>query len=114
MDNSNRKNEHRQENDLPPGSEGQKPDKESDNPASEKPRSSLTSIGPKASDMTETDLADEEMGNNQLQGDDQNKVRNERHAKPDETTETDSVEEGLKRRERGRAEREESGNRKKM
>ena len=114
MDNSSRRKEPRDESELPPGAGGQKPDKESEHPASEKPRSSLTSIGPKASDMTETDLAADEMGDNNLQGDDQDKVHNQRHAKPDEETETDSVEEGLKRREKGRAEREESGNRKKM
>lgn len=55
---------------------------------------------PDAHDMTETDLAAEKMGNNQLQGDDQLNVQNERHAQAEVTTETESVMEGLKRRER--------------
>lgn len=55
---------------------------------------------PDAHDVTDTDLAAEKMGNNQLQGDDQLNVQNERHAQAEVTTETDSVMEGLKRRER--------------
>jgi len=55
---------------------------------------------PDAHDVSETDLAAEKMGNNQLQGDDQLNVHNERHAQAEATTETDSVMEGLERRER--------------
>ena len=35
-----------------------------------------------ASRITQTDLANEQMGNNQLQGNDQESVRNQRHAVP--------------------------------
>ncbi|HAC57890.1 hypothetical protein [Parvibaculum sp.] len=62
---------------------------------------------PDAHDMTETDLAAEKMGNNQLQGDDQLNVQNERQAQAEVTTETESVMEGLKRRE---AQERKSGN----
>ena len=55
---------------------------------------------PDAHDVTETDLAADKMGNNQLQGDDQEKVHNERHAQAEVTTETDSIMEGLKRKEK--------------
>ena len=55
---------------------------------------------PDAHDLTETDLAAEKMGNNQLQGDDQENVHNQRHAQAEVTTGTDSVIEGLKRKER--------------
>lgn len=55
---------------------------------------------PDAHDLTETDLAADKMGNNQLQGDDQENVHNQRHAQAEVTTETDSVIEGLKRKER--------------
>jgi hypothetical protein len=48
--------------------------------------------------VTETDLAADKMGNNQLQGEDQESVHNERHAQAEVTTETDSVLEGLKRK----------------
>ncbi|MEM1307768.1 MAG: hypothetical protein AAGG99_09595 [Pseudomonadota bacterium] len=37
---------------------------------------------PAAHELTETDLANEKMGNNQLQGDDQKQVHNQRHAQP--------------------------------
>ncbi|MFN4229784.1 hypothetical protein [Parvibaculum sp.] len=62
---------------------------------------------PDAHDMMETDLAAEKMGNNQLQGDDQLNVQNERHAQAEVTTETESVMEGLRRRE---AQEQKSGN----
>jgi len=61
-------------------------------------RKDLADRTPDAHDVTETDLAADKMGNNQLQGDDQEKVRNERHAQADVTTETDGVVEGLKRK----------------
>lgn len=41
------------------------------------------------SDIRETDLAQQRMGKNRLQGDDQSNVRNERHAVPDVKTEPD-------------------------
>ncbi|WAJ27258.1 hypothetical protein [Antarcticirhabdus aurantiaca] len=41
--------------------------------------------------ITETDLAQERMGNNQLQGNDQESVHNQRHAVPDVKTETEGV-----------------------
>lgn len=50
-----------------------------------------------AAKITETDLASDKMGNNQLQGDDQELVRNQRHAVPDEKVETDGIVEGLKK-----------------
>ena len=53
---------------------------------------------PDAHDVTETDLAADKMGNNQLQGEDQESVHNERHSQAEVTTETDSVLEGLKRK----------------
>ncbi|PKQ08781.1 MAG: hypothetical protein CVT73_05835 [Alphaproteobacteria bacterium HGW-Alphaproteobacteria-12] len=56
---------------------------------------------PDAGDITETDLASDKMGDNELQGDDQLNVRNERHAQPDVTTEMDSVMDGLKRKASG-------------
>jgi hypothetical protein len=39
--------------------------------------------------ITESDLSQDIMGRNNLQGDDQDNVRNERRAVPDEKTETD-------------------------
>ncbi len=49
---------------------------------------------PRDSEVTQTDLANDVMGNNQLQGDDQINVRNERHAVPDvkQTADSDPVE----------------------
>ncbi len=47
------------------------------------------------------------MGNNQLQGNDQQEVRNQRHAVPDTTTKTESVVESLENMDKTvRAERE--------
>jgi hypothetical protein len=40
--------------------------------------------------LTETDLASNVMGDNALQGDDQENVRNQRHAQPDPRQEADS------------------------
>lgn len=53
-----------------------------------------------AHEVSETELAPDKMGNNQLQGEDQEKVHNERHAQAGVTKETDSVMEGLKRRDK--------------
>ena len=44
-----------------------------------------------STDLSRTDLAAEEMGNNSLQGNDQGNVRNERRAVPDVKTSTDGV-----------------------
>ncbi|WAJ29552.1 hypothetical protein [Antarcticirhabdus aurantiaca] len=41
--------------------------------------------------ITETDLAQERMGNNQIQGNDQENVHNQRQAVPDVKTETEGV-----------------------
>nr|WP_321443318.1 hypothetical protein [uncultured Cohaesibacter sp.] len=41
--------------------------------------------------LTEADIAQDKMGNNQLQGNDQAQVRNQRHAVPDVKQETDGV-----------------------
>ncbi len=43
-----------------------------------------------ARDIDETDLASERMGNNQLEGDDQTNVHNERKAAPDARQEADA------------------------
>ncbi len=43
----------------------------------------------KTEDLGETDLAQERMGRNSLQGNDQENVRNERHAVPDVKREPD-------------------------
>ena len=48
-------------------------------------------------DITETDLAQNKMGDNELQGDDQANVRNQHHAVPDVRTKTDGVIESLKK-----------------
>lgn len=44
-----------------------------------------------ASKVLETDLANDKMGNNELQGNDQEDVRNQRHAVPDAKVETEGV-----------------------
>ena len=73
-------------------------------PSTQKPggqtegRKGLAERTPDAHDVTGTDLAADKMGNNQLQGDDQESVHNQRHAQAEVTTETDSVMEGLKRK----------------
>lgn len=47
--------------------------------------------------LTEADLANRKMGDNDLQGDDQANVRNQRHAVPDTRLETDSIKESLRK-----------------
>ena len=47
--------------------------------------------------ITRADLAQDEMGNNQLQGDDQSNVRNQRHAVPDVKKKPDGVIESFKK-----------------
>ncbi len=49
----------------------------------------------KASELTESDFANEKMGNNQLQGDDQASVRNQRHAVAGVKQEAEGVIESL-------------------
>jgi hypothetical protein len=61
--------------------------------------------------LTETDLAPERMGNNSLQGDDQLRVHNERHAVPDEKTGTDDVIESLEKLDKDVRAREDLGKR---
>jgi hypothetical protein len=51
----------------------------------------------KDTEITQTDLSQDIMGRNKLQGDDQDNVRNERHAVPDEKTETDDIRESLQK-----------------
>ena len=46
---------------------------------------------PEAADLSRSDLAADEMDNNQLQGDDQESVRNERKAVPDARKKADGV-----------------------
>ena len=53
--------------------------------------------GVDASTVRESDLANQKMGDNQLQGDDQLNVRNQRHAVPDQKQETDGIIEGLEK-----------------
>lgn len=70
-----------------------------------------TSTAPRPHDtdagLTETDLAQERMGNNQLQGNDQEDVRNQRQAVPDVKTETEGVVESFENMDpKVRAERE--------
>lgn len=47
--------------------------------------------------LTETDLAQQKMGRNDLQGDDQDNVRNERHAVPEAKKQTDGVVESFRK-----------------
>lgn len=46
---------------------------------------------PEAHEIIEADLAQDKMGKNSLQGDDQSSVRNERHAEPDMKPEADDL-----------------------
>ncbi|MDF2373098.1 MAG: hypothetical protein P1V21_20150 [Rhizobiaceae bacterium] len=48
-------------------------------------------------DLTETDLAQDKMGDNALQGNDQSNTRNQRHAVPDVKQETDGIIESFKK-----------------
>lgn len=56
----------------------------------------------KARNLQESDLAQDVMGNNTLQGNDQRSVRNERHALPREKDEADSVIESFEKLEKGK------------
>lgn len=47
--------------------------------------------------LKRVDLADDEMGNNSLQGDDQANVRNQRHCVADARTEADGVTESFEK-----------------
>ena len=49
------------------------------------------------SELTETDLAQDKMGDNSLQGDDQANVRNQRHAQAGVRQEADGVIESFKK-----------------
>jgi hypothetical protein len=59
--------------------------------------------------LKRSDLAQDEMGNNQLQGDDQENVRNERHAQPDVKTEADGLVESFEKLEKDKRAREDLG-----
>jgi len=63
---------------------------------------------PAAHEITESDLAQDEMGKNSLQGEDQSSVRNQRHEVPDVKDEADnSIMETLEKSDKDiRAERE--------
>ena len=47
--------------------------------------------------LSEADLANRKMGDNDLQGDDQANVRNQRHAVPETKLETDSIKDSLEK-----------------
>jgi hypothetical protein len=51
----------------------------------------------RARDIRETDLAQERMGRNRLQGDDQQSVRNQRHSTPGVKREADDVVESFRK-----------------
>jgi len=51
----------------------------------------------RAGNLVESDFAQDKMGNNQLQGDDQNNVHNQRRAVPDAKTHTDGVVESFEK-----------------
>ena len=55
---------------------------------------------PAEGELSQADLAQEEMGNNQLQGDDQENVHNQRHAQPDAKDKADGIIEGLKKQDK--------------
>jgi hypothetical protein len=59
--------------------------------------------------VSESDLANERMGNNQLRGNDQENVRNQRHAVPDVKLETDSIEESFEKLDKEKRAREDLG-----
>ncbi|NNE24602.1 MAG: hypothetical protein HKN11_18535 [Rhizobiales bacterium] len=50
-----------------------------------------------SSQLSEVDIAQDKMGDNSLQGNDQANVRNQRHAVPDVKLETDGIIEGLEK-----------------
>ena len=83
-----------------------KPDEAREETPEQKPggktegRKDLADRTPDAHDVSETDLAADKMGNNRLQGDDQENVHNERHAQAEVSEETDSIMEGLKRKDK--------------
>lgn len=51
----------------------------------------MAEVRKRKDDLSETDLAQDKMGRNSLQGDDQTNVRNQRKAVPDVKKETDGV-----------------------
>ncbi|MEO4042968.1 hypothetical protein AAFN47_15300 [Hoeflea sp. CAU 1731] len=63
----------------------------------------------KPEDLTESDLAQEKMGDNSLQGNDQEQVRNQRHAVPDVKLETDGVIESFEKLDKDKRAREDLG-----
>ena len=63
----------------------------------------------KNAQRTETDIANDRMGNNQLQGDDQGNVHNERQAVPDVKQSTDGVIESFEKLDKDKRAREDLG-----
>lgn len=57
----------------------------------------MADVRKRRDNLTETDLAQDKMGRNSLQGDDQNSVRNERQAVPDPKQEADDVKESFRK-----------------
>ncbi|MAW87298.1 MAG: hypothetical protein CMJ42_12295 [Phyllobacteriaceae bacterium] len=53
--------------------------------------------GKRPEDLQESDFAEERMGNNRLQGNDQESVHNQRHAVPDVKQEADDVMESFEK-----------------
>ena len=59
--------------------------------------------------LSRADIAADEMGRNSLQGNDQENVRNQRHAVPDAKTETDWIVESFKKLDKEKRAREDLG-----
>ncbi len=59
--------------------------------------------------LTESDFAQDKMGDNSLQGNDQERVRNQRHAVPDVKLETDGVIESFEKLDKDKRAREDLG-----
>lgn len=57
----------------------------------------MVDIRNRKDNLTETDLAQDRMGRNKLQGDDQTSVRNQRHAVPDPKQEADEIKESFRK-----------------
>ncbi|WP_336056724.1 hypothetical protein [Nitratireductor sp. CH_MIT9313-5] len=62
-----------------------------------------------AKDLRETDLANQKMGDNDLNANDQANVRNQRHAQPDAKREADGVTESFEKLDKDKRAREDLG-----
>jgi len=60
-------------------------------------KATKTTIRPNLAKLSEGDLDSDRMGRNRLQGDDQQSVRNERQAQPDERQEADEMEDSFRK-----------------